>query len=56
MKNYIVIKIYKDNVSTGSVSFMSDNKNDAFVYASLMARNDNDGYTYRVFCTVAPEK
>ena len=56
MKNYIVIKAYKDNMSNGSVSFMSDNKSDAFVYASLMTRNNDDGYTYHVFCTVAPEK
>lgn len=56
MKNYIVIKAYKGNMSNGSVSFMSDNKSDAFVYASLMTRNDDENYTYHVFCIVTPEK
>lgn len=56
MKNYIVIKAYKDNVSSGTVSFMSDNKDDVFAYASLMTRNDDNGYTYHVFCTVTPGK
>ena len=56
MKNYIVIKAYKDNVSLGSVSFMTDNKDDALVYASLMTRNSDEGYTYHVFCTVTTEK
>lgn len=51
MKNFCVLKMYKDSVSCGSIVFNTNNKEDAFLYAALMDRNCDEGYHHVVLCT-----
>lgn len=55
MKKYIVVKAYKESISSGNVAFLTNSKEDATTYAELMQRNNDDGYTYHVFETPAAE-
>lgn len=53
MKKYFVLKVYNNYFTGATLIFSTDSYDDAKIYAGLMARNSEEGYTFHVcgFCT-----
>lgn len=52
MKKYSVCKVYRNCFVGATIVFLSDTMEDANLYAELMSRNSEEGYTFYVcsFC------
>lgn len=52
MKKFFVLKVYNNYFTGATLIFSTDSYEDAKIYADLMARNSEEGYTFHVgnFC------
>lgn len=55
MKKYFVFKVYNNFFTSATLIFSTDSYDDAKLYADIVARNSEEGYTFHVGCLCAGE-